>query len=242
MLEVLEKLLVLQDCDRKILKTSAELDSIPPRRKLLQDKAAATQAGAEAVKQQLQKIESERKRLELEVQGKKQQIEKYSLQQFQTKKNEEYRALAHEIETCKAEITKLDDQQIELMEQAEAAQKELATANKRAAELKAVAESQIAELNKHEAELTRQLAALEAERETLVRAVDEAALARYERLLEKKGGTVLVGIDHGVCGGCHMKFSRQVVVDCQGGQDIVTCPNCGRILYYKPEMSLVAHE
>lgn len=242
MLEVLEKLLVLQDCDRKILKTSAELDSLPPRRKLLQDKAAVTQAGAEAVRQKLQKIESERKRLELEVQGKKQQIEKYSLQQFQTKKNEEYRALAHEIEMCKADITKLDDHQIELMEQAEAAQKDLAVANKQAGDLKSVAETQIAELSKHEAALQKQLAAFEAEREALVGAVDDTVLARYERLMEKKGGTVLVGIDHGVCGGCHMKFSRQVVVDCQGGQDIVTCPNCGRILYYKPEMSLVVHE
>ena len=57
----------------------------------------------DAVKTKIKLVETERKKLELEVDSKKQQIERYSLQQFQTKKNEEYRALAHEIETCRAE-------------------------------------------------------------------------------------------------------------------------------------------
>ncbi len=42
-------------------------------------------------------IESARKELELEVEAKKQMIARYANQQFQTRKNEEYRALAHEI-------------------------------------------------------------------------------------------------------------------------------------------------
>ena len=66
------------------------------------------------------------------MESKKQLIEKYSLQQFQTKKNEEYRALGHEIDGCKAAISKLDDQQIEFMEQIEAAQRLSAAANEEA--------------------------------------------------------------------------------------------------------------
>ena len=79
-------------------------------------------------------MRSDRKKLELDVEAKKAQIEKYSLQQFQTKKNDEYRALAHEIELCKEAIVKLEDQQIELMEKAEMAQKEVAAANQTAGE------------------------------------------------------------------------------------------------------------
>ena len=56
-------------------------------------------------------------------------IVRYANQQFQTRKNEEYRALAHEIETCKDAIFKIENQEIELMEQAEAAQKEVAAAD-----------------------------------------------------------------------------------------------------------------
>ena len=119
MLDVIEKLLILQDCDRKILRVKDELGRIEPDRREMQAKITNTQSSFEAAKHRVKQIESDRKKLELDVEAKKQQIEKYSLQQFQTKKNEEYRALAHEIETCKGIIFKLEDQQIELMEKAE---------------------------------------------------------------------------------------------------------------------------
>ena len=125
MLETIEKLLVLQDRDRKIHRVQAELTHISPERDGLRAKAASTQAQLDAAKNRVKQIESERKRLEIEVESKKEQIAKYANQQLQTRKNEEYRALAHEIEHCKAEITKIEDGEIELMEQAEAAQKEV---------------------------------------------------------------------------------------------------------------------
>src|SRR2546421_11435509 len=123
MLEVIEKLLILQDRDRKILRIKDQLAHIPHERQELQTKLSSTQAQLDTAKTRVKQIESDRKKLELDVDAKKQQIERYSLQQFQTKKNEEYRALNHEIDTCKAGIVKLEDEQLELMEQAESAQK-----------------------------------------------------------------------------------------------------------------------
>src|SRR5882724_2662596 len=113
MLDVIEKLLVLQDRDRKILQTKDELAHIDPERRELQGRASGSQARLDAGRLRAKQIESDRKKLELDVDAKKQQIEKYSLQQFQTKKNEEYRALANEIETCKADIIKIEDHEIE---------------------------------------------------------------------------------------------------------------------------------
>src|SRR6266516_4276240 len=124
MLDVIEKLLVLQDRDRKITRIREELAHIPAERNELNAKLASAQNQLETAKTRVKQIESDRKKLELDVDAKKQQIERYSLQQFQTKKNEEYRALTHEIDMCKEAIMKLDDQQIESMEKIEAVQKE----------------------------------------------------------------------------------------------------------------------
>jgi predicted nucleic acid-binding Zn-ribbon protein len=238
MLEALRQLLILQERDRKILRSRAELASIRPQDQLLHSKALGAQAALDAAKLQTKQIETERKRLELEVEAKKLQIEKYSLQQFQTKKNEEYRALAHEIEVCKEVIAKLEDGQLECMEQADAAQKELLAATKLAQELKANTDAQLADLAAREKNLAAELAGLEADRDQLTTAVEEGALARYERLLQHRGENVVVGIEHGVCGGCHMKLTTQAMVSCQGDREIVTCPNCGRILYYTRDMEL----
>src|SRR5262249_33358715 len=159
------------------------------------------------------------KKLELEVEAKKQLIERYSLQQFQTKKNEEYRALAHEIDICKEAIVKLDDQQIEFMEQTEVAQGVVATATRTAAESKRPIDSRLNDLAASEANLKKELDGLQANRGELAAAVDDSTRNRYERLLKQKGQNVVVGIHHGVCGGCHMGLSRSIVVTCQAEQE-----------------------
>src|SRR5438445_11522823 len=125
MLDTIEKLLILQDRDRKIRRVQGELAHIEPERQSFKAKATHAQASLEAAKTRIKEIESSRKDLELEIEAKKELISKYANQQFQTRKNEEYRALAHEIELCKQAIFKIEDQEIVLMEQSEAAQKEV---------------------------------------------------------------------------------------------------------------------
>jgi uncharacterized protein len=242
MLETIEKLLILQDRDRMIRRTRGELAHIDPERQALKAKSAAAQAGLEAAKNKVKEIESNRKNLELEVEAKKQLIVKYANQQLQTRKNEEYRALAHEIDTCKEAIFKIEDQEIVLMEQAEQAQKEVATATQAAVAAKKQLDDQVTQLNAREQNLKKELAELEQNRGELASAVDDTSRDRYERLMKNKGENVVVGIQHGVCGGCHMKVPPQILVSCQQQQDLITCSNCGRILYFSPDMDLAVAE
>jgi predicted nucleic acid-binding Zn-ribbon protein len=242
MLETIEKLLILQDRDRKIARVQQELAHIAPERETLRARAAATQSQLDAAKNRVKVTEAERKRLEVDVEEKKTQIEKYANQQLQTRKNEEYRALAHEIDGCKADINKIEDQEIELMEQAEAAQKEVARATVDMNEAKKLADGQIAQLDQREENLQQELAGLQSGRAEIAAAVDEAGRARYERLLKSKGDNVVVGVDHGACGGCHMKLPAQILVNCRAQKEIVSCNSCGRILYYTRDMELAAAE
>jgi len=242
MLEMIEKLLILQDRDRKILQEQGEVARIEPQRQMLNAKVATAQAELEHAKLRIKQIESARKDLELEVEAKKQMIVRYANQQFQTRKNEEYRALAHEIDTCKAAIFHIENGEIELMEQAETAQKELLRATQAAKDARSLADEQVGQLDAREGNLKKELAQLEANREELAAAVDEGARNRYERLVRSKGDNVVVGVHHGVCGGCHMKLPPQLLVSCQGEKELVGCSNCGRILYYTPDMDLAVTE
>jgi predicted nucleic acid-binding Zn-ribbon protein len=242
MVEKIEKLLILQDRDRRLRRLRGELAEIEPERQVLKAKASGAQTGLENAKNRVKEIESKRKELELEVEAKKELIRKYANQQFQTRKNEEYRALAHEIETCKAAIFKIEDEEIALMEQGEIAQKEVVAATRGAGEAKKLVDDQIAQLATREQNLKKELAELEANREELANAVEETVRGRYERLVKHKGENVVVGIQHGVCGGCHMKVPPQVLLSCRQQQELVTCSNCGRILYYTRDMDLAVAE
>lgn len=240
MQEIIEKLLILQDRDRKIVRVTQELAHIGPERESLKAKAASTQGQLEAAKLRVKQIESERKQRDLEIEGKKSQIEKYLNQQLLTRKNEEYKALAHEIEMAKEVIFKIEDAEIVLMEQAEVAQKEVARATTEAAAAKKLVEDQIGQLNSREENLKKELTELTGSRAALAGAVDDSTRNRYERLFKSKGENVVVGVEHSACGGCHMKLPAQVVTSCRGQGEIVTCPNCGRILYFTSDMSLTA--
>ncbi len=240
MQEIIEKLLVLQDRDRKISRVTQELAHIGPERESLKAKAASTQTALDAAKLSVKKIESERKQRDLEIEGKKAQIEKYLNQQLLTRKNEEYKALTHEIEMAKEVIFKIEDAEIFLMEQAEVAQKNVATATVEAAAAKKLVDDQIGLLNQREENLKKEFAELTASREQLASAVDDSTRSRYERLFKSKGENVVVTVEHSACGGCHMKLPTQIVTNTRAQGELVTCPNCGRILYFTRDMSLTA--
>ena len=124
------------------------------------------------------------------------------------------------------------------MERAESAQKEVVRATLALNEAKKLVDDQVTQLGTREENLKKELAGLEANREELAAAVDESARARYERLVKSKGDNVVVGVQHGVCGGCHMKLPTQTIVTCQAQNELVGCINCGRILYYSRDMDL----
>jgi predicted nucleic acid-binding Zn-ribbon protein len=242
MLDAIEKLLILQDRDRRIRRVRGELSHIAPERQMFQARAAEAQTVLEQAKLRVKQIESDRKALELEVETKKEQIARYANQQLQTRKNEEYRALTHEIDTCKADIFKIEDKEIELMEQGEAAQQEVARATHAASDARKLVDDQLAQLGAREQNLKKELAELEVNREELAAAVEPATRGRYERLTRSKGENVVVGVQHGVCGGCHMRVPPQLLVMCQADKELVTCSNCGRILYYTRDMDLAVAE
>jgi hypothetical protein len=238
MQHTIEKLLILQDRDRRIRQVQGQLAHIEPERQMLKHKAAGAQASLEDAKARMKQIESERKNLELEVEGKKAQIVRYANQQLQTRKNEEYRALSNEIDTCKRDIFTIEDKEISLMEQAEAAHKAAQAASRAADEARKLMDDQVAQLGLREQNLQKELEKLQVNRSELAAAVDEIVCGRYERLLRNKGENVVVGVQHGVCGGCHMKLPPQLLVACRSGKELVTCINCGRIIYYTRDMDL----
>ncbi|MEC9081477.1 MAG: C4-type zinc ribbon domain-containing protein [Verrucomicrobiota bacterium] len=236
--EEIRQLLVLQDRDSKAARLEVELESIDPEREKTKRESLASQQVLEQAKQAKMQLEVRRKDLENEVESKKEQIRKYSQQQLETKKNEEYQALTREIEHVRQSISELEDQELELMEEQDDFKAKLAEASQVAEEAKVNEAQLLSELDEREKNLGSQLDQLDEEREALADAIDPKALAHYERLLDTKGGRVIVGIDHGSCGGCHMKLQAQEIVNAKSERERITCTNCGRLLYYTREMVL----
>lgn len=242
MLEELKKLLELQECDQKILQTQEQLRRVPVERQMATERATYAHEKVETTRKKIKELETQRRECELKVKEKQEQIIKYTNQQYQTKKNEEYRALANEIEKAKQDIVAIEDQELILMEEIDKLEKVLKEYIREEEVVKKEVDEQLAELKKHEDFLNTALNSLHEKRAAIVQKIESGILSRYERLLKNKGGKVVVGIDRGVCGGCHVRLNRQLVVDCMAQTEILYCPNCGRMLYYTSEMDVAIVE
>jgi len=231
MLPEIEKLLVLQDRDQRIRTLKTELKNTPLERADLETRLAATAAGSEKAKAKMRELEVEKKRLEVEASGKREQINKFKTQQMQTRKNEEFQAFAQQISHFELEISKIEDHELEVMEAIETMRPLVADAEKKTAEAKSRVAGQIADLDAKIVAIGETLKQVEAERSTLTVGLDEDMLDQYDRLFASKGGNVVVALEHEVCTGCHMKLTTQTLVRVKGAQQITHCEQCGRILY-----------
>ncbi|HSP63895.1 MAG TPA: hypothetical protein VLQ90_12990, partial [Pyrinomonadaceae bacterium] len=113
----LEQLLILQDREQKIRQIRAEVKALPLQRAQLENQIAANAAGLEALKQKAMHTEVDRKKLELDVGTRTQSINRLKTQQYETRKNDEFRAIGNEIERYEQEIQQIEDQELELMDQ-----------------------------------------------------------------------------------------------------------------------------
>ena len=230
MLPEIERLLVLQDRDRKIRVLRLEQKAAPLERQDLDSKLHAANSALEAAKLKAKENEVERKKLEIEAQTKRDQIARFQTQKFQTRKNEEFQALNNEITRFENEIRALEDRELELMESAEKLKASAADAEKNAQATRISVERQLANLAAKAQALEAQLGELEQERNALAADIDEDLSDTYQRLFANKNEAV-VPLEHDVCTGCHVKVIAQTAVSVKGGRKIVHCENCGRILY-----------
>ena len=227
----LEQLLVLQDRQQKIRQIQTEIKTLPLERAHLESQLVATAAGVELLKQKGRQVEIERKKLELDVGTRTESIARLKTQQYQTRKNDEFQAIGHEIERYENEIRKLEDQELELMIEADKLRGELEAADKSARTTKESIARQLADLETKSKALGAQQQELETERETLAAQIDPDLLDQFERLFNSKGDAAVVAVEHGVCTGCHMKVTTATAAGVKAGKEIVSCENCGRILY-----------
>jgi uncharacterized protein len=227
----LEQLLVLQDRQQKIKQIQTEVETLPLQKKSLEAQLAASVAGVEVLKQNARKVEMDRKKLELDVGTRNESISRLKTQQYQTRKNDEFQAIGHEIERYENEIRKIEDEELELMIEADKLKADLGVEEKKAATVKESVARQTADIEAKSKTLESHLEELTKERAEIAGKIDEDLLGRFERLFKSKGDAVVVPLEHEVCTGCHMKVTTQTAHRAKAGKEIVSCDNCGRILY-----------
>ena len=100
----LDSLLILQDRDGKRLALEAQLKGLPREITAVEQKIASEKAAIESARGELRELETKKKLLDTEIGSAEEKLAKYKTQQMSVRKNDEFQALGHEIDTTQSAI------------------------------------------------------------------------------------------------------------------------------------------
>lgn len=233
----IETLLILQDRDLRRRGIAAQLKTVPAEVAAVEAKIAAEKAAIETAKTELKELEVRKKAVETEIGAAEQKLAQYKTQQLSVRKNDEYQALGHQIETTQGIIGDLEGKELEIMYLIDEAKKRFAAAE---ADLKANIsghESRIKMLREREQNLRAELKTAEAEYQAARQPNTEPRLRQYDRVAARNMPAV-VAVHAGKCAGCHLKVSSEVETAARGKNleptaALPTCDQCGRIVFWE---------
>lgn len=231
MLDSIRDLLVLQDRDRRLLSLAKDLERLPQEEARAKTKLAGDQAAVSKATDDLRANELAVKKVELDAETRRNTIQRLKVQQFQTRKNDEFAALGMEVKRYEQELDGFETRELELMEESDRFRTILTDAEAALTKTQEIVNQDLASIAERKKNLLAQTAELRAEREKLAAAGDPSVIPLYERLLKTKAGVAIAPLHEGRCGGCHMKLVSSTVIKVQGGKEITQCEDCGRILY-----------
>ncbi len=231
MLPSIEALLVLQDRDRRLRALADDLAKIPKDEARARERLAGDTEAVRKAKDAMMANEVEIKKVELDTGTRRTTILRLKTQQFETRKNDEFQALGHEIVRYEKDIDSLETKELELMERADNLRATFQQAEAALSHTRKLVDEDLTALADRQRRLEAEAIEVQAERAVLAAAAPESLMPLYERLLKSKNGLAVVPVTAGKCTGCHMKLVASTLVKVNSGVEGTQCESCGRLVY-----------
>lgn len=137
-----------------------------------------------------------------------------------------------ELESLHRRITTLEDQELEVMEQVETAQRELDSLTAQVAAADERLEVLSASRDQKTGGLDGELEAVAAERAPILAGLPADLIALYDKLREQKGGVGAAALRARQCGGCRLSLDplELQAIKAAGDDEVIRCEECQRIL------------
>jgi hypothetical protein len=231
-----DDLLAVQDHDTTIDQLTHRRSHLPSRAELDQVMAelASLEKTASQVDETRQGLARDQQRLEDEITSLNDKASHHdkALYSGTISNPRELQAMQDEIASLKRRISQLEDKEIELMEQIEPLDQQIAAFAASRTGLDERATSLRAQIAEEEVAIDADLEKAHGERDALAGSVDPSLLAEYEGLRPRLGGIAIARLVGGSCQGCHLSLSAVDVdrIKKLSPEEPAYCEECGRLL------------
>jgi predicted nucleic acid-binding Zn-ribbon protein len=232
--QTLIDLLELQRIDSSIDRLNSQLSNLPEQAELdqLQERYRALEKEHAEKQALLDEVSNRQRKLDAEIEGVDQKIklEEARMYDGDVTSPRELASLVAEVDSLKRRRSRIEDSDLEVMEEREAYEKDLKAVSEELDALKAAIEDAIDRRNKASGDLNVQLDTQGAARTASTAKFDPELLAFYDDLRASKGGVGAAELSDDTCLGCHIKLPAQEVARVRSAPGMAFCDECGRIL------------
>lgn len=141
----------------------------------------------------------------------------------------ELEGIEKEVQMLKRQRSGLDDQLLELMDNVDQSQKRLSVSTDALANSEGTRAAEVVRLSQEREQLAARLAELAAEREEVRTSLGLETVRVYDNLY-RKGGRAVAALHRDACSVCGVAVPTGLVQRIHGGNELVFCSGCGRIL------------
>ena len=237
---VLDALVKLQSVENNLRAARAKLTCSRRNVIIKENELRTFQNSLQAKQEEIQLTKIQADRLELELKSTEQTLTKYRAALNVAKSNKEYAAILTELNTTKADSSKVENQVLELMKNIDADQAQCDQTKQQIEQAK----NDLAEIRKQTEEQAKkyedEIAQIDHQWQQAARDVPGAALETFKRVAETYDGEAMAEIEipdnrSGIytCGGCFMTLTTETANTLMSRDEVLRCPNCTRILYIK---------
>lgn len=231
-LKQIEQLVALQRVDDEILVIARELQEAPSEVKGLQDRFNILEEQRNRFIEKIEHLKDQEKRLGGEIENDALKVKKSKSKLMLVGNTKEYHAMMREMDNLEKVNRLREEEKIALAEELARQQDGLADLEGSYNLLKEELETKQASLQARIDEANKIISGLNVKRNAACHEVPAPILSRYEFIRERLDNPVIVSVDSGVCNGCHIAIPPQSFIELQKGHQILSCPNCQRLIYW----------
>lgn len=239
-----DQLLAYFELDQRVRAMRARLDAALRRRDAQQRKLAQLKQAAGELDQQLKTAQAHAATLENEANAIEERVVTQRDKMNSATSNKEYSALLVEVNTLKADKSKIDDQVLESMTKAEALQAEAGALDEKVQAQTKLVEGATREVEEAQTEVGGKLEEVTAERDAAGEPLSAEMRKTFDRLSHTYDGEAMAEIEEQdrrrmeyTCGGCFTLLPVESVNSLITKPDqVTTCGTCQRILYVGNEL------
>ena len=231
----LDRLATLQGIDRR-LQDKTELAAALEREVSEMDAELAAQREVVAALQAEREIREQRRReLEARLEEEERKMKDRRMRLNRVRNEKELGALRREIELGKEANQQMEAELLTVLEAVEALDARLAESTQALAAAEERHTTGCLTRRERIGALTSEVEGERGMRDRLASSLSEELRGKYEQIFARRGGTTVVEIRNGTCMGCHMQVPPQFFNELQKTRAVRLCPNCHRILFWRPE-------